>query len=1479
MKISRKIMITLFICFFVSWFVFTIVSSKELKVDITNAIQTIQSIVLYSWNNEWNLTVKDRKLILSWKNFTISSGNYIEHTEYSNILWWDKNTIERWKNSVILAWESNSINSNNSFIGWWIENKVFDNSASSLIIGGENNVVDGSYNKAENSLIIWNSNNVWGSYSSVIWNNNKIENANYSVAMWSGAKVKWNNSFLWTDGGEEVTLNESGVFVIISEQGMAVGNPTIDDLAKLNIWGSFIVSTWVNDENIQCGTGNGVWIIKLVDRTDILEQKCLCNCDGEKWNSMMWDWQCESICNWDRADFTPECPIWKWITIVESGDKKLFSWECVWWTVIDESYFYKWDTVYRVCQSKNGNTTTCKYTSKCIWNVPWSGVSAQKNNNIVPRIEWPEIQYSYSEDKSAVCTYSCKDGYALKENNVDCGKVCNEGDRNCNLWTYIPWPLTLTTDYKYKCDYREKTYTCNVDCNDGYIWNWNTCINKSQVCGSEKYKCLYWTVSDTWTDLKNFVWNCKNEWGSIIYSCSKAKDKVNKTVYYNKNLNNIENRWYVYFHVTGTDISKDINIKQEYDYRQNLWFVSFRIFTIPARNTSSVIDNFVWSMSLWWPTWWVNNGCEVGSEWELYMPIEDKLYVLTIQEDKNNLCAASCSTAWQCINGGSLVPNSLRKTLSGNKATFKWSCRKSTTQVCETSCEVDVWQCTIMPWDWSAESCDPSSNPNCNILWWWSVNLDNFYMDIKEDRIVSSKCGDKRHCILSWGYIRCTESRENCVQSWFKCKDGYILSGCSCKLTSDMCDTSQNPWKCKVWQVISYSSATWTMDYKYRCQKGTQQVLCDGKCNTGTVWNWSACVSTWLDLCGETHYNCKNTAVLNSSQEVESLHKYIWTCRLWDSNITNSCMECYSWYIKTGDVCQKIPPVDCESTGIDGYTIPYLHNKESYTATKYTRDSVCTLPVLCQSWTTKPVYSENCKKVCNTWTNLWTCITGFSVTWYNGNFGESGYTYKCTDNSGYVFIDKCYAKCPTGQYWSGNACQIINISVCSGTHYNCINNAKVDYSHSTSTGNAYYTVTTYEWFCHVWNMPSQRCVETVTGANWCKKGEYSGYNISIDMSHWQQLSVNKTTSDNKKCTATAICGSGRVTITGEDCTNACPGGVLDKPKCNFAGVNPTSLQSATWISSYTYKCGNSQCMADCSTGKIWNWSECVNRISPCDNINAACKQWNKKSVQNGTWWSTWNCTDVSGVNLNETICYKCNDGYVRNSTKNKCEEKSCSATTKNGYNIPALSWWSTTWVSKSINSWSCTAVATCSKWMVSLSGNSCQCINTCYRDGSACRVICGDGVTTKCNWPYSSTWFSWQYAAGLWWNLRWSWYTCTKNVNSSVVWPSSIKCNCPVGSIWNGSLCSPYDNDLCKNDTKYGCNNSYPTNKQEINGGYIWTCMNAETTEGFCHYCNNGYEWNGNTCVKQCHNCAKNGFPYCFPIDFSSTCKESDYIL
>ena len=66
---------------------------------------------------------------------------------------------------------------------------------------------------------------------------------------------------------------------------------------------------------------------------------------------------------------------------------------------------------------------------------------------------------------------------------------------------------------------------------------------------------------------------------------------------------------------------------------------------------------------------------------------------------------------------------------------------------------------------------------------------------------------------------------------------------------------------------------------------------------------------------------------------------------------------------------------------------------------------------------------------------------------------------------------------------------------------------------------------------------------------------------------------------------------------------------------------------------------------------------------------------------------------------------------------------------------------------------------------------------------------------------------------------------------------------------------------------------------------WTWTCKWSPSWEDAedCHICNGpdykeriDADWNWH-CVR-CNSCAKNGFPYCFPIDFSSTCDEYDYL-
>ena len=92
---------------------------------------------------------------------------------------------------------------------------------------------------------------------------------------------------------------------------------------------------------------------------------------------------------------------------------------------------------------------------------------------------------------------------------------------------------------------------------------------------------------------------------------------------------------------------------------------------------------------------------------------------------------------------------------------------------------------------------------------------------------------------------------------------------------------------------------------------------------------------------------------------------------------------------------------------------------------------------------------------------------------------------------------------------------------------------------------------------------------------------------------------------------------------------------------------------------------------------------------------------------------------------------------------------------------------------------------------------------------------------------------------------------CVKNSCGSIPsWPGVI-----TWSNWpsNNDMWWTYDADAYKKNS-------------------LWTCQ---------RWCKDGYHRDGNEkkCVtNECHHCAKSGFPYCFPIDFSDDCKENNHL-
>ena len=534
----------------------------------------------------------------------------------------------------------------------------------------------------------------------------------------------------------------------------------------------------------------------------------------------------------------------------------------------------------------------------------------------------------------------------------------------------------------------------------------------------------------------------------------------------------------VYFYMTGGDIPVDIKIKQEYEDDLNSV-----VYTIPANHKSSKKMSFNQTIVLKYPNWYPSTDYSIKDGGLLYVPVDDKLYILEIEKD-DTLCSNTCSTAWQCLNWATSSDFKYTTWANYSNVRFTWNCSKwGNSTSCNVNCELDYWKCT-----WTIQnshSCNPSSDPDCNIKgssnMWSNISFTDFYMKTDEDKIVWSNCGNKRHCILSGGYISCIDSVENCTEEWFECNDWYVLNGCVCQSVSEICKTNKNPWECGGWMIATwYSKEVWKNVYSYYCTTGAQKVKCEASCNIGQIWNGTKCI-TMPNLCGDKHNDCINQSSLKSNQRDEFEKKYKRTCKLW--NNTQGCSECYSWYIMSWTECVLKPAINCEATEYNWYKVPYLSNGSTKQVKKNTRNSICNLQVKCETWTVKSISIENCRNVCNTWTNLWTCLAGLSVKRYIGNMWESGYAYLCENSSGYVF-DSCYGKFPSGDYWNGSTCGVFDRELCNDSHYNCINGGTSIGSSVNKNSNSWYTTYEYHWSCKMWDYTTG-CDETITQANWC----------------------------------------------------------------------------------------------------------------------------------------------------------------------------------------------------------------------------------------------------------------------------------------------------------------------------------------------------------------------------------------------------------
>ena len=517
----------------------TTTSAKDLKIDLTNAIQHIGSVEFIKKWVEWKVSISatsDGKLNVSWDNliFTNSSNNSISSSEQSYILWWSSNKIETSTGSTIIAWNANEIkDAELSVIGWGQRNTVKGNY--SVIAGWFDNSIaqDSSYS----SILWWAGNALKWNYSSIVWNNNSLI-GNNSVIFGSRWNLNANSSFLWSDGKGNNSLNESNVFAVLSENGMVINSNQANSNAQLTIWWSLRIAENVEKDNqVECQNGKWKWILKVMPKNDGSNQKCFCSCNGNSWDSMFGDGRCEWVCKWGLE---PICG-----TTVSSkkvGEDFYMSGSCNQWKVVEWSGSYyvsnNWknnkSTLHWTCQTDDWQTKACSgdivgYDYKPVPECKNLPANAVPNNEKIPSYN---MNYRYSMNVDVVCSFKCKAGYRWNQSKQICESTTTTFQciwtepSNATLVAWSDQNLTAnTTRTLYAnaaaANWKKCAYLCNSDTKYDSVLK--MCINKSSYCKATHYECESPAVA---TNKKatstEYTWDCAINGTTVSAWCSEV---------------------------------------------------------------------------------------------------------------------------------------------------------------------------------------------------------------------------------------------------------------------------------------------------------------------------------------------------------------------------------------------------------------------------------------------------------------------------------------------------------------------------------------------------------------------------------------------------------------------------------------------------------------------------------------------------------------------------------------------------------------------------------------------------------------------------------------------------------------------------------------------------------------------------------------------------------------------------------------------
>ena len=1254
-KISKAIILSLPL-----FFALGAVLAVEISTDLTNAVQHIGSWVkiLSEWTSVATVMNRNSKVkidLTDGGNFLIRSrgdnSNKIVWSTWSNILWWKSNEVSATIGSTIIAWQGNSNIASYSTIWWWENNSIENGSNNVILWWAWNTINRGSYS----TIVWWASNTVSWANSVTVWVNNGVE-WNNSAALWSSAKVFANNSFLWSDTWADLRTDD--VFAVISQHGMVVNTDTAHSLAQLTVGWSIVISEWMKDSEIVCTSEKWKWTMKLVNKTSDGTQKCLCSCNWQSWDSLLWDGQCKSVCN-GNAEVTPQC--WDEVIVLTNEDwTKHYSWSCISWEVINWSYYMSTENVWWACQESNWKVELCNYTLWCTWTIPDHG---HKNNNITPD---RQIQYQFNITPWAICSFSCNTWYAWYKYPTQaetwCNEICNTSSSDwkgaCNFWTLKLPDATWSQEYQYWCTYQWLDYQCDMSCPAGTLWAWNSgtltwCQPTTVACWSTKDSCVLWETSNSRSDGLYFTWECLDSEWLTIANCSISKPTQKRFVYFDREEGSSST-------TIGFRLTWAINTWVQIKLSTPLWD---EIYYITWWYTQSRYESYYNDTSAF-------DALFMNDQKTIKLPVTDTVYELEmVSTGSINICSTDFQSAWSCRYWATW--SNLSSWVVWDMATFTWKCTSwSNVKTCTVSRGIKSWKCTSIPTN--GTWCDANKS-GCTPLRWPNLNLRDFYITEKWAWSVTSNGSWSRvHCVYNAWKISCTDSTTMEDWLWWKCNPWYNtdIDACTCS-TNSACNSNQYNASCTNWSTNLWE-ATFTEGYTYTCPATSE--TCNAKCADGKVWAWPSewCINPVLCTDEDPWFNCYYWSTKNWPETVDSLKLKRWNCTIWD--VYKECHKCFDGYVWNGSDKCVASSVACWSTGITApnwivFQVIALADWASTPVTWHDGIQYCTWRVSCNNGV-DTLSNMNCTTICGDSVsntpdcNLWSPV-GWEWLTYNKVTFTKRYTFACS-YEGYTY-DACEASCNTNRYWSWTSC-VSAPALCSSSHFGC---NTIVWKVPSST-NHYTWSTNYTWNCKLWDI-LQNCNENVPTSRDCAAvtlngTKTTGYyvralsdNESIQVSTWYNLWT---------CTATATCSNTQVTLSNEICTPACDW----EWWCNL-DLTPRNYDGVTYKNEYHYNCGSFACTANCEPGQVWNGSTCFTISDPCINkyTDASSSDAYKcqksfsgdaSSIAEGYYW---NCYNGDHEKMNGDRCYACKPWYEYSGSVKRCVEvpKDCTLSDSN----------------------------------------------------------------------------------------------------------------------------------------------------------------------------------------------------------------------